>query len=288
MTYLIERGGARDGAAPPAAPAAAAERARRAARGAPAARAARHARARARRCSPCATTRRRSAAPFYVMERIEGEVIVVERPRTRWTRPRSGARIGERADRRARRDPRGRLAGGRASRASASRPATWSASCGASAACGSSTRRARSPPVERVGGWLAEHLPELRPGHDRARRLPPRQHDLRAPTRPPRLEAVLDWEMATIGDPLADLGYLCMMWTERGDPEGGMREHARRRHAPRGLPHARRADRALRGALGALDERHPLVHDARAVEVDRVHGGQLQARDRRHDRRSRT
>ena len=36
--------------------------------------------------------------------------------------------------------------------------------------------------------------------------------------RPARLAAVLDWEMATIGDPLADLGYLCMMWTEAGDP----------------------------------------------------------------------
>jgi aminoglycoside phosphotransferase (APT) family kinase protein len=35
---------------------------------------------------------------------------------------------------------------------------------------------------------------------------------------------VLDWEMATIGDPLADLGYLCMMWTERDDPSGGLRE----------------------------------------------------------------
>jgi aminoglycoside phosphotransferase (APT) family kinase protein len=41
---------------------------------------------------------------------------------------------------------------------------------------------------------------------------------------PARLAAVLDWEMATIGDPLADLGYLCMMWTESGDPKGGMRE----------------------------------------------------------------
>ena len=42
---------------------------------------------------------------------------------------------------------------------------------------------------------------------------------------PARLESVLDWEMATIGDPLADLGYLCMMWTEAGDPKGGLREH---------------------------------------------------------------
>src|SRR4051812_12381333 len=31
---------------------------------------------------------------------------------------------------------------------------------------------------------------------------------------PARLVAILDWEMATIGDPLADLGYLAVSWTE--------------------------------------------------------------------------
>ena len=30
--------------------------------------------------------------------------------------------------------------------------------------------------------------------------------------------------MATIGDPLADLGYLCALWSDRGDPEPGMFE----------------------------------------------------------------
>src|SRR4051794_4087283 len=33
---------------------------------------------------------------------------------------------------------------------------------------------------------------------------------------PARLVAILDWEMATIGDPLADLGYLSVSWTEPG------------------------------------------------------------------------
>jgi len=41
---------------------------------------------------------------------------------------------------------------------------------------------------------------------------------------PAHLKAVLDWEMATIGDPLADIGYLCMMWSEAGDPTSGLRE----------------------------------------------------------------
>lgn len=34
----------------------------------------------------------------------------------------------------------------------------------------------------------------------------------------PRLLAILDWEMATVGDPLADLGWLLSYWGETGDP----------------------------------------------------------------------
>jgi aminoglycoside phosphotransferase (APT) family kinase protein len=36
---------------------------------------------------------------------------------------------------------------------------------------------------------------------------------------PARLEAILDWEMATIGDPLADLGYLVASWSQPGVPD---------------------------------------------------------------------
>jgi aminoglycoside phosphotransferase (APT) family kinase protein len=35
---------------------------------------------------------------------------------------------------------------------------------------------------------------------------------------PARLVAILDWEMATLGDPLADLGYLVVSWSEPGAP----------------------------------------------------------------------
>lgn len=34
---------------------------------------------------------------------------------------------------------------------------------------------------------------------------------------PARLAAILDWEMATIGDPLADLGWMLSFWRERTD-----------------------------------------------------------------------
>jgi aminoglycoside phosphotransferase (APT) family kinase protein len=80
------------------------------------------------------------------------------------------------------------------------------------------------PEVERVRQWLAEHLPESGAAtivHGDYRL----GNTIFASDPPARLEAVLDWEMATIGDPLADLGYLCMMWTEGGDPKGGMREY---------------------------------------------------------------
>ena len=39
-----------------------------------------------------------------------------------------------------------------------------------------------------------------------------------APDDPGRVEAILDWEMATLGDPLADLGYTLIFWGETADP----------------------------------------------------------------------
>src|SRR5439155_14894026 len=47
-------------------------------------------------------------------------------------------------------------------------------------------------------------------GAPRARRLSPRQHIL-APAQP-EIRAVLDWELSTLGDPLADLAYHLMQW----------------------------------------------------------------------------
>ncbi|MGH2820795.1 MAG: phosphotransferase family protein [Actinomycetota bacterium] len=39
------------------------------------------------------------------------------------------------------------------------------------------------------------------------------------PDDPGRIVAILDWEMATIGDPLADIGLLCVYWVEEGDTQ---------------------------------------------------------------------
>lgn len=39
-----------------------------------------------------------------------------------------------------------------------------------------------------------------------------------APSAPAQLVAILDWEMATLGDPLADIGYLTATWVDPGEP----------------------------------------------------------------------
>jgi aminoglycoside phosphotransferase (APT) family kinase protein len=78
--------------------------------------------------------------------------------------------------------------------------------------------------VESVGTWLRENLPESGPAtvvHGDYRL----GNTMFASETPARLIAIFDWEMATIGDPLADLGYLCALWTQDGDPSGGLREH---------------------------------------------------------------
>ena len=38
------------------------------------------------------------------------------------------------------------------------------------------------------------------------------------PNDPGRIVAIFDWEMATLGDPLADLGYALIYWTDPSDP----------------------------------------------------------------------
>ena len=75
------------------------------------------------------------------------------------------------------------------------------------------------PQVEEVGGWLAANVPESRAAtivHGDYRL----GNTMFAAGTPARLIAILDWEMATIGDPLADVGYMLMQWTEPGDTLG--------------------------------------------------------------------
>jgi aminoglycoside phosphotransferase (APT) family kinase protein len=70
--------------------------------------------------------------------------------------------------------------------------------------------------VDELHFWLAENLPEDAP--------PTLVHgdyrlgNLMMDPATARVLAVLDWEMSTLGDPLADLGYLLTHWADLGDP----------------------------------------------------------------------
>lgn len=76
-----------------------------------------------------------------------------------------------------------------------------------------------APPAAFAGldAWLIAHAPQ----ESGAVLL---HNDLRlgnvliSADRPARVTAVLDWELAAVGDPLADLGYLIASWPERGRP----------------------------------------------------------------------
>lgn len=80
------------------------------------------------------------------------------------------------------------------------------------------TNRTRSLPlVAEVGAALGETVPESGPatvvhGDYRVGNL------LAAPDAPGRVSAILDWELATVGDPLADLGYLVSTYADSGPP----------------------------------------------------------------------
>jgi aminoglycoside phosphotransferase (APT) family kinase protein len=72
--------------------------------------------------------------------------------------------------------------------------------------------------VEEVGDWLARNLPEspestIVHGDYRLGNV------MVADDRPGRLVAIFDWELSTIGDPLADVGYLTVTWAQADDPE---------------------------------------------------------------------
>ena len=74
------------------------------------------------------------------------------------------------------------------------------------------------PALERVGRWLADHVP---PESGAALIHNDYKYDnlVLDPSDLTRLVAVLDWEMATVGDPLMDLGSTLGYWIEANDPE---------------------------------------------------------------------
>lgn len=154
-----------------------------------------------------------TGAPFYVMPFVEGRVLTSDLPRE--YPPAAPARIGEElvdclVDLHAIDFERIGLAGlGRAEGYLERQLRRFQGLLEANA-----TRPL--PELERVAAWLADNVPAspaatLVHGDYRLGNV------MFAPAEP-RVAAVLDWEMATIGDPLADVGYMTAMWAEAADP----------------------------------------------------------------------
>jgi aminoglycoside phosphotransferase (APT) family kinase protein len=74
------------------------------------------------------------------------------------------------------------------------------------------------PGVNELGTWLQEQQPKrcrigiIHGDYQFA-------NVMFSPTEP-RLAAVVDWELSTLGDPLLDLAWMLTAWWEDGDPEG--------------------------------------------------------------------
>ena len=73
------------------------------------------------------------------------------------------------------------------------------------------------PIIQEVAGWLEENKPKspeatIVHGDYRLGNV------MLANDPPARVIAIFDWELSTIGDPLADLGYMTVTWAEAEDP----------------------------------------------------------------------
>ena len=78
------------------------------------------------------------------------------------------------------------------------------------------TRTRTIPYLEEVGHWVEQnvpHSPETTIVHGDFKL----DNLIIRPGLPPRCAALLDWELSTIGDPLADLAWLMVWWAEPGE-----------------------------------------------------------------------
>jgi aminoglycoside phosphotransferase (APT) family kinase protein len=77
------------------------------------------------------------------------------------------------------------------------------------------------PRVQEIRDWLATNMPESPTAtivHGDYRL----GNTMVADDPPGRIIAIFDWELSTIGDPLADVGYLTVTWVQPGDAEDTM------------------------------------------------------------------
>ncbi len=119
-------------------------------------------------------------------------------------------------------------------------------------------RRARTPDVpdlEATMGWLDAHQPPDRP-HTLIHNDFRFDNLVLDPADPTRVVGVLDWEMATVGDPFMDLGGALAYWVQADDDPGFLALRRQPTHAPGMLTRAQVVERyaAARGEAVTADE----------------------------------
>lgn len=155
--------------------------------------------------------------PFYVMERVDGVVIRNEMPAALGT-PSERRRIGE------------ELVDALVELHAVDRSAAGLADLGKPEGfLERQVRRRREQlamtvahtrprqDLEDIGAWLAEHVPAS-PGPTVVHGDYNLHNVAFARGAPARLVAIYDWELATIGDPLTDVGWMIATWLEASDP----------------------------------------------------------------------
>src|SRR4051812_6124744 len=75
------------------------------------------------------------------------------------------------------------------------------------------------PTIERLAAWLTEHTPPDSKVSALIHNDYKYDNIVLAPDDLSKIIAVLDWEMATVGDPLMDLGTTLGYWVDADDPE---------------------------------------------------------------------
>ncbi len=74
------------------------------------------------------------------------------------------------------------------------------------------------PHIREVGSWLAENVPE-ESDHTLVHGDYKLDNVMFGPGTPPEIVGVFDWELSTLGDPLADIGWMLLFWRDEKDPE---------------------------------------------------------------------
>ena len=139
------------------------------------------------------------------------------------------------------------------------------------------------PAMDALIDWLPQHLPPE--GAPAIVHGDYRMDNLVFHKTEPRVIGVLDWELSTIGDPLADFAYHCLTWRVTPELFRGLAgvDFAAARHPRR----ARLRRRLLPATPAAGDRGLGILPGLQPVPPRRDPARHRQARDRRHRRQRR-